>query len=37
MTTYIVQVSLGDTPFDSLSCYTLFAVGMSLFIITVIR
>lgn len=36
MTTYIVQVSLGDTPFGSLSYYTLFAVGMSLFVITLI-
>jgi phosphate transport system permease protein len=36
MTTYIVQVSLGDTPFGSLSYYTLFAVGMTLFVITLI-
>jgi phosphate transport system permease protein len=36
MTTYIVQVSLGDTPYGSLSYLTLFAVGMTLFVITLI-
>ena len=34
MTSYIVQVSLGDTPVNSLEYYTLFAVGMTLFVIT---
>jgi phosphate transport system permease protein len=34
MTTYIVQVSLGDTPFGSLSYLTLFAVGATLFVLT---
>ncbi len=36
MTAYIVQVSLGDTPQQSLSFYTIFAVGMMLFVITLI-
>jgi len=34
MTSYIVQVSLGDVPYGSLSYYTLFAVGMTLFVFT---
>ena len=34
MTAYIVQVSLGDTPTTSLAYKTLFAVGMTLFVIT---
>jgi len=34
MTAYIVQVSLGDTPAGSLEFQTIFAVGMSLFLIT---
>jgi phosphate transport system permease protein len=34
MTAYIVQVSLGDTPHGSLAYKTLFAVGMSLFLVT---
>jgi phosphate transport system permease protein len=34
MTAYIVQVSLGDTPYGSLEFKTIFAVGMSLFLIT---
>lgn len=34
MTTYIVQVSLGDTPYGSLSYRTLFAVGTALFALT---
>lgn len=34
MTAYIVQVSLGDTPTGSLAFKTLFAVGMTLFVIT---
>ena len=34
MTAYIVQVSLGDTPQGSTEYRTIFAVGMTLFIIT---
>jgi phosphate transport system permease protein len=34
MTAYIVQVSLGDTPYGSLEYFTLFAVGTVLFIFT---
>ena len=34
MTAYIVQVSLGDTPAGSLEVKTLFAVGMTLFMMT---
>ncbi|MDZ7673011.1 MAG: phosphate ABC transporter permease subunit PstC [Halanaerobiales bacterium] len=34
MTSYIVQVSLGDTPVGSLDYYTIFAVGLLLFLIT---
>ncbi len=34
MTTYIVQVSLGDTPYGSLSYLTIFAVGSTLFVMT---
>lgn len=34
MTAYIVQVSLGDTPYGSLSYLTIFAVGTMLFILT---
>jgi phosphate transport system permease protein len=34
MTTYIVQVSLGDTPAGSLSYKTIFVVAMTLFILT---
>ena len=34
MTAYIVQVSLGDTPYGSLEYRTIFAVGSSLFLIT---
>lgn len=34
MTTYIVQVSLGDTPYGSLSYRTLFGVGSTLFALT---
>ncbi len=34
MTAFIVQVSLGDVPFGSLAYKTIFAVGMSLFIMT---
>jgi len=34
MTAYIVQVSLGDTPYGSLSYLTIFAVGTTLFLMT---
>jgi phosphate transport system permease protein len=34
MTAYIVQVSLGDTPAGTLEYRTIFAVGLSLFVIT---
>ncbi|MGQ9572772.1 MAG: phosphate ABC transporter permease subunit PstC [Dehalococcoidia bacterium] len=34
MTAYIVQVSLGDTPQGSLEFRTIFAVGMTLFLMT---
>lgn len=34
MTAYIVQVSLGDTPQGTLEARTIFAVGMTLFLIT---
>ncbi|MEJ2538885.1 MAG: phosphate ABC transporter permease subunit PstC [Gemmatimonadota bacterium] len=34
MTAYIVSVSRGDTPRDSLAYQTLFAVGLTLFLIT---
>jgi phosphate transport system permease protein len=34
MTSYIVQVSLGDTPYGSLSYLTIFAVGSMLFVLT---
>ena len=34
MTSFIVQVSLGDTPTTSLAFKTIFAVGMSLFLMT---
>ncbi len=34
MTAYIVQVSLGDTPFGSIEYKTIFAVGLLLFTIT---
>ena len=36
MTSYIVQVSLGDTPFGTTAYQTIFAVGMTLFIITLV-
>lgn len=36
MTSYLVQVSLGDTPQGTLEYRTLFAVGMALFVITLI-
>ncbi len=34
MTAYIVQISLGDTPQGSLEFKTIFAVGMTLFVLT---
>lgn len=34
MTSYLVQVSLGDTPAGTLEYQTLFAVGITLFVIT---
>jgi phosphate transport system permease protein len=34
MTAYIVQVSLGDTPTGTLEYHTIFAVGLSLFLMT---
>lgn len=34
MTAYIVQVSLGDTPAGSIAYKTIFAVGMTLFVLT---
>ncbi len=34
MTAYIVQISLGETPFGSIEYKTIFAVGLVLFIIT---
>lgn len=36
MTAYIVQVSLGDTPAGSLEFKTIFAVGMTLFLMTLV-
>jgi phosphate transport system permease protein len=36
MTAYIVQVSLGDTPYGSLEYRTIFAVGSTLFLITLL-
>jgi phosphate transport system permease protein len=36
MTAYIVQVSLGDTPQGSLEFRTIFAVGMTLFVMTLL-
>lgn len=36
MTAYIVQVSLGDTPTGTLEYRTIFAVGMSLFLMTLV-
>jgi len=36
MTAYIVQVSLGDTPHQSIAYKTIFAVGMLLFVITLV-
>jgi phosphate transport system permease protein len=36
MTAYIVQVSLGDTPQQSIAYKTIFAVGMLLFVMTLV-
>ena len=36
MTAYIVQASLGDTPHGSIGYQTIFAVGMTLFLITLV-
>lgn len=36
MTAYIVQVSMGDTPAGSLEYRTIFAVGMALFVMTLV-
>jgi phosphate transport system permease protein len=36
MTAYIVQVSLGDTPTGTLEYHTIFAVGMTLFVFTLV-
>ena len=36
MTAYIVQVSLGDTPHGTLEYNTIFAVGMTLFLMTLV-
>ncbi|OGQ17852.1 MAG: phosphate ABC transporter permease subunit PstC [Deltaproteobacteria bacterium RIFCSPHIGHO2_02_FULL_40_11] len=36
MTAYIVQVSLGDTPTGTLAYQTIFAVGMTLFLFTLL-
>jgi phosphate transport system permease protein len=36
MTAFIVQVSLGDTPTGTLEYHTIFAVGMTLFVFTLV-
>ena len=36
MTAYIVQVSLGDVPTGTVEYHTIFAVGLSLFVITLV-
>jgi len=36
MTAYIVQVSLGDTPFGSIAYQSIFAVGLALFVVTLV-
>jgi phosphate transport system permease protein len=36
MTAYIVQVSLGDTPYGSIAYGSIFAIGLTLFVITFI-
>ncbi|MEQ9363991.1 MAG: ABC transporter permease subunit, partial [Leptospirales bacterium] len=34
MTAFIVQISLGDTPAGTIEYYTIYAIGLSLFLIT---
>jgi phosphate transport system permease protein len=34
MTAYIVQVSMGETPYGTIEYKTIFAVGLVLFLIT---
>jgi phosphate transport system permease protein len=34
MTSYIVQISLGDTPQGTIEYQTLFVIGLTLFVIT---
>ncbi|HEY8342719.1 MAG TPA: ABC transporter permease subunit, partial [Calditerricola sp.] len=36
MTAYIVQVSLGDTPHGTIAYYSVYAVGMTLFVVTLL-
>jgi phosphate transport system permease protein len=36
LTAYIVQVSLGDTPFGSIEYQSIFAVGLLLFAVTLV-
>ena len=36
LTAYIVQVSLGDTPFGSIEYQSIFAVGLVLFVVTLV-
>jgi len=36
MTAYIVQVSLGDTPHGTIEYYTIYVVGMTLFVVTLL-
>lgn len=36
MTTFIVQVSLGDTPYGSIEYLTIFAVGSTIFVMTLV-
>ena len=36
LTSYIVQVSLGDTPFGSIEYQSIFAVGLLLFAVTLV-
>jgi phosphate transport system permease protein len=36
MTAYIVNVSLGDTPYGSVEYQSIFAVGMTLFVMTLL-
>jgi phosphate transport system permease protein len=36
MTAYIVQVSLGDVPHGSLEYRTIFTVGLTLFVLTLV-